>query len=485
MGKVTHSEWEEHLDAIESQIRRGQSHLGRATIQKLARSPIPPSVLERFCSVARRCDNWNLSLKLLKPVIYPKVKTRERSTVGEKIEYALALQRAGALQESLDLLSHSDLKNEIQAALARAFAELKRWNFAEALIHLNHYLKHEKSLSEYQVLVARVNRLACLSHTGDPRFFAEYDDLSPRLDQDSFRLLWANTQEIWAARMLDMGEYRSTSERMRFTLEKLAQQDGPYHLLLKKYERVAQALSAQQTAELFEFRARALKTADWETLRQLDYYATLIAPEGPWALRAYFGTPYESFRSKLTILRSYPRECVFQVKESSKQTKIFDPWFPGEKEGDLVHRCLIHSFSDWYRPLSLGAIFAALHPDERFDVETSTARVRQLLQRMKIWINVIGAPLRLTQINNLNALRMTPAATIRLRASPLSFEKIPFLFDRFEGLVRESLSAEEWAEKLHLSKRQAVDVLNEGVTAQRIERVGSGRYFQYKLRSSE
>lgn len=479
MDKLDPSDWQRRLSEADTLIRAGQSAKAQVIVQRLAKLKVPRARVEEFSSIARRCNRWEISLGVLKPYIYPKVKSRAVVSDSERIEYALSLQRAGALQESMNILSRTEVRELPAATLGRAFAAMKQWDYGTARKELDEYLKHEAKISEYQAIIARVNRLACLGYEASAEFFDEFECLSPILSSQTYRLLWANSQEILALRLLELGRYKETEERVQQALTMIGRNDGPYALLLQKYERVAQSLMRGSIEELLSFRKEALAAFDWETLRHLDYYATILQPDGHWAKRVFFGTPYAGFRRKLEALRAFS-EKDFVVVAGSKE-KVFDPWFPGSHEGDLVHRLLVLLLRDWYRPLSVGGIFAALHPEEKFDVDSSFARVRQLLKRATSWLKLIDAPVRFVAPNQLHALRLQAGAKIQVRKCDLVIEKNRFLFSRFADEVQNPLSAQEWATKLNLSKRQTITLLNEAVEAGVIDKMGRGRYCTYAL----
>ncbi len=471
-------DWKKELGNCESLLREGQGELARKRLKKVRLSAVPRPLLATFAKLIRRCNLWEDSLFLLKPIMYPKVASKNTATPEERVEYAMALRRAGALQEALRILAHPGLADDSAARMARAQIHMVQWDYARALPLLNSVVEQGGS-EAYETMVARVNRLACMNFLGAPEFARESEDLQKSLRQGSHFLLLANVEEISAHRLITDGNYSEAFARLASAARLLKDDGGPYLGLVQKWVSIGKAVQKKSVADLLEYRGEALKRSDWETLRHLDFFVTRLEPDSLWANRVYYGTPYPSFRAKLEGLRSFADEGWIQHGENSSLE--FDPWFPGHDEGEFVHRLLVLLLTDWYRPISVGGIFDQLYSGEHFDLANSALRVRQHVLRLKTWLSKHNVPLRMFQVQGQYGLRTLAKAKIRMRKQSIGFDKSGFVFGRYVGRVPAVQDSSEWKGLLHLSTRQTLYLLNQGIDDGWISKVQSGRYLKYRL----
>ncbi len=478
MPKSSSIDWRRELEQVDSLIRAGKAGEGGAKLKKLPVAKLPRPLASEFAGLARRCNEWPLALKLLFPIVHPKVKRAAPVPAAERIEYALALRRAGAIKESQILLADPTLTQEPKAMLARAFGHIGQWNYAAALPELDEYLKVPK-LSAYESRVAKVNRLASLAHTG-ASIEPEFARLEKDLGSESNQLLWANAQEIFAQYQIERGDYKQALERIDAALVALQDEGGPYSLVLRKLRRIAAAMQKKTPQELLAFRTEALASSDWETLRHLDYYMTKLDPECIWAERVYFGTPFRSFREKLEKIRPF-NDSAWISNHDRRAAKPFDPWFVGADDGEVTHRLMVLLLQDWYRPISIGGIFDCLYEGAHFDVETSGGRVEKNLSRLKEWLTTSSIPLAIFRSQRQYSLRPVGHTKILMRKQALDFGKASFIFSRYPKDESLDLSSLEWSHKLNKTMRQTVYLLGQGTAEGCIVKKGRGIYTRYAI----
>ncbi|MGE4133774.1 MAG: hypothetical protein AB7F86_19205 [Bdellovibrionales bacterium] len=478
MSKWTGAEWRTLLDEWDQMVRLGRGAEVREILKNIRVGHVPRSLLAPFCGVARRCQMWESALSALKPYIYPKVARASSSSPQERVEYALSLRRAGALQEAERILSDPALIHEPRAILAKAFGHMGKWDYGQALTQLDHFVEISDP-ADYETLVARVNQLACLSFLGDGRYDALAEDLLIQLQANRPGLLLANYLEISAQRFISTGGFESALKQLNKANQLLSKDEGPYLMLIKKWIRIVQAVRDSSVEDLLAFRKEALKVHDWETLRHLDFYVTKLDPHSIWSNRVYFGTPFSSFREKLEEIRPFPNETWVQGDLHAKSE--FDPWFPGVEEGDIVHRLMVFLLRDWYRPASLGGIFDSLYEGEHFDIETSGLRVRQQISRLKNRLSENGFPFRLFQLQGQYYLRTMIDYRILMRKTDLEFSRVGFVFGRYRDRINTPLDAEAWAKQMKVTVRQSIYLLKQGLESGWICKIGRGRYTRYLL----
>lgn len=477
-AKWTIGDWKKAISEWDSLLRSGRVRDGRRKLEKVRLQDVPRAQLAEFAALCRRANLWETSLTALKPHIYPKIRSRESSSPRERIEYAMALRRAGALIEAESILTHEALATEPRAMLALAQNQMVQWRYGEALARLDECLE-SGVLTPYEALVARVNRLACMAYVDAPAFDAEAAKVEQELRAGSFNLLLGNLLEIAAQKRISERDYKAAETVLSAAENILGGDGGPYLNLVRKWQNIVKAVSTGSTQDLLLYRAEALKVNDWETLRHLDFYVTRLEPDSVWANRVYYGTPYATFRQKLEAARPFADEDW--ILHSPDSTAEFDPWFPGREEGEYLHRLLVMLLKDWYRPISIGGIFDGLYRGEHFDIERSAGRIRQHLGRLKTWLTKNNVPLRLYQIDGQYGLRTLAKAKIRARKRGLSFGESEFFFGRYLGRVPAVNESREWSKILNLSSRQTLYALNKGMEDGWIVKEQKGRYTRYRL----
>lgn len=464
----------------EGLIRSGDSARARTLLKKITLEDVPRAKLADFCNVARRVQLWPAVLRALRPIVRPKVKNPVSPAKPlEKIEYALSLRRAGAFTEAENLLADASLDSEPRALLARGFGHMHHWDYRSALVDLEKYL-NVPGLPEYEALTAKVNRLACLNFTGDSRFEVEFDEVAGALERNKNFLLLANCLEIHAQFFIERQRWPEAQKALARAQKLTAGEKGLSSLYIAKWSRILNAFKSKDATALEQFRAEALQHSEWETLRDLDYYQTRINPENPWAATVYFGTPFSSFRERLEKIRPFPAEDW--IAREGKTVHKFDPWFPGDMEGELPHVLLLLLIQDLYRPATAGEIFARVYSDQFFDLGSSPVRVRQLITRLRKWIAKNEIPLVLKIFEGGYGLRLKAGARVLLRRRSLAGSKTRILFDRFREADLEPLSAQQWATRLGVSSVRIGRLLREATAEGVLLREGSSRYTAYRLK---
>ncbi len=480
MSKRLPTDIEASLNQCDDWIRGGQSALARRRIRNINFRKVPRHLLHRFCGLARRTQQWSLSLRALQPVLRPNVRDSVAAFPNEKIEYALALWRIGAFNEAETLLADPKLKDEPRVLLARAHGHLHRWDYSRALVVLSQFIK-SPGISEYEKIIAEVNRLACLSFLSDKSFLSEFERLETRLEQGRFSLLRANALEIKAQWQMMSHELSSAHATLKVARKLIEMENGLSTFLIDKWDRINQALMSGSPNNLNVLRKQALAIGNWESIRDIDFFHTMLDPNCRWANMAYYGTPYRSFRLRLEDLRKFPDQQW--VSLTSTATRKMDPWFIDTGDGSLVHRLLVLMLSDMYRPVTPGEIFAVIHPGEYFNIEVAFTRVRQLIRRTKMWIKKQKLPVRIEEKQGFYSMRMEPNALVLCRRRVLPVEKSAFFFARFTNHYDEALASPQWAKILDKSGEQTRRILIQAAAEGVVAKFGKGQFTTYSITS--
>lgn len=472
--------WDEWTRQLEEEIRAGHTHQVRKALMAPNINKAPRSYIIRLSNLARRVQFPALSLRLLRPYVHPVVKSRGEATPEERLEYAYALQRIGAKSESVRILEKLTRQND-RAYLAFAFHFMSDWDQSSALFCLENFLASSQ-IQPYERSVGEVNRLACLVSLEDERAEDLFTQLRKDLRAQNFSLLAANILEIMAQYWIRAGDF--TQARGLLSEAKGVAHDigGIYSLFIDKWSVIADALEARNPDGLERLRARALAASHWETLRDLDYFRSVLNPHDRWSSWVYFGTPYVGFRDKLEKLRSFPETAW--VCRQPQGSKFWDPWFANSAEAEISHRFVAFLARDFYRPARVGEIFSALFPDQHFDIDASPDRVYQIVRRARQWVQEEGLPLRIDEYAGSYRLHRASELALLGRKNFVRFTKTEFVFDRFHHSQTQSLRLEEWAERLKCGPKKAKNLLQDAKAAGLIQVERRGPHSRYMLRAS-
>lgn len=473
--------WEHIIDRLEEDIRAGQTAQARKVLSATEILKAPRAFVSRLSSLARRAQFSALSLRLLLPYIHPRVQTRGNATPEERLEYAYALQVVGAKNESVRILEGLTA-HDSRAHLALVFHYLAEWDYSSALMSLQRLLEAPK-LSPYERSVIEVKRLRCLVGLEEPGVEALYEQLMPELRKRNFHVLAAHTLEIMAQYWLQEKSFARARQMLTEAQSLILDRDGLYRLFNEKWTVVTDALEHQNPENLDRLRQRALAFSHWETLRDLDYYRSVLNPEGYWADWVYFGTPYPGFRAKLEKLRVFPESTWVHRQESIERR--WDPWFPDNSQGDLAHRFVAFLAKDHYRPARIGEVFLALFPDQYFDIDISPNRVHQIARRARQWLLDESIPLRLEEQAGTYRLQKSPSIALMGRKNFIRYTKTEFIFDRFRHLQPQTLNLNEWSHLLGFSEMKTKRLLKYAQASGLIEIMKHGQYSNYVLKSCE
>lgn len=462
----------------ETHLRQGQFIDAQKILTSIPSSQIPRHHAAALASLARRSHLWKLSLKWLHPIVRPAVESDRSASAQECIEYALALQKAGALNESEDLLESVSGSEDPKVFLSKAYVRMAQWDYASAEMNLSQYLQSSQ-LTEYERFIGQVNLVASLVVQGDSRASQQLLELESSLKKTPYKLLLSNCLEISAQYSVFMNDWDNAKEKLKQAQTLVDQEKNLDALFIEKWKVIVSAMESKDLKPLTEFRPKALSLGHWETLRDLDYYQFLIHPESQWANWVYYGTPHRDFRKRMEKSHTFPdQQWVFRSANAKEQ---LDPWFPGDGEGDLSHRCFVLLLRDFYRPLRTGEAFNVLFPQEYFNPDSSPNRVHKTINRTRNWLEKLNLPFLLSESDGSYSLRIPENYQLLGRKKLLNFEETHFLLQRFQTLENSEFNAEELSKLLGQSQSMTQRIVKRAVEEGTLIKLGSGRFTAYKL----
>ncbi len=405
MNSGRKSHYETLLKDIELAVREGRVPSVRPTLASLNAAQVPEEFRLAFAKLCRRVGLNDVGIRLLTPL-----KTQNNKEVAA--EYAVLLQRAGVLDESLKMLKSIPRTEVPEADLYEAFCHFNRWEYQEALPLLRNYLS--QNISPYDHLVGKVNLAAAL--TACDEFKEARELLAENIQQsrsEGNRRLEGNCYEILAQIQIIEKQFSEAKSSLEQAHLILGGENTVAELSVLKWTSVLNAYLENSTTGLLEFRKQALALKDWEALRHTDLHILNLDFSPELFHMHLFGSPWLGYREKAqrmlgrvidvdAYLLGHPDARTLDVRTGQldgKQVLAF---------GGSLHRTLEALLRDFYRPVSVGGLFGMLFPEEHYDIYSSPNRVHQLLFRLRKWCEEQNLPLEIQQEQDAYKLSTSP-----------------------------------------------------------------------------
>jgi tetratricopeptide (TPR) repeat protein len=479
--------FEDLIQQCDLALRAGRAAVAAKLLRSLIPSKVPRSYRLPLARICRRCDSFALGMKLLTPVIYPEKKgSRQPPSGAELAEFAALRMKIGSVDEALAILSRIDGANVLEAPLLRAFCHMAQWDYAPATEELKNYLA--LGPEPYPALVARVNLAASLISIQQ---FDEATDLLAKLIEDAkaggFDRLRANCHELRSQIHLERGcdsecEQDLNSASLILTLQKTADQ-----LYVQKWQAVLKARRTGSQEPLLVFKKEALARQSWENLREVDFQLLKIKFDHKLFQHLKWGTPYKAYRERICrILEQDPNEVENHYVFGDVEGRWLDLRTAKVSAGHLnpgkqVHRLLAILLKDFYRPISVGALYADLFPGEHYNIFSSPDRVHQALRRTRRWLEQQDVLVEIKEFNGQFALRLEGPVAFVLGPEPKAIDSQAVILERLRSAVRpdQSFSSPIVSEITELSLTSTVRFLNWALQSGYIVKSGLGRSTKY------
>lgn len=471
------------IEECEKLLRAGRLAEAAAKIKTMGASNIPREFKVHVANLCRRAQMDSLALRVLAPVVRSDNPAITQPRSEEIAEYAAGLQKIGAVNEAIHLLTGVDRDQVPTASLYLAFCLFRQWDYEGAIPHLEHFVSREEDA--YRRLVGRVNLAAAMA-SRDTRAHAVVDEaMSAARDGRHSRLL-ANCHEIRAQIHAANREFAAARTELKLAHGLLPQ--GMDAFFVRKWTAVVDALESGRPAPLLELAPAARAQSDWETLREIDLFRLKIEFDRALFERLMFGTPFEAYRARA--------ERDLGVRVQSESFLLGQPGLPcfdaasGEGSGaeikypgKTLHQMLAILLSDFYKPWSLGEIFSQLFPKEYYNAFSSANRVHQLLWRLRKWLGDNRIPARLAESGGRFHLEMrddfafvVPYRRVENTQHALELHKIKRLFGTDQWFSQRDVRS-----VLNISSATFKRLAAWAVREQHFQRSGNGRATIYRI----
>ncbi len=244
-----------------------------------------------------------------------------------------------------------------------------------------------------------------LVHLGEAISFAE---------ENSYTRLWANALHVRAQCYAELGQKKKSNADLAKALKLFGDSPTADAFLIHRQIAFNQAAQSGNAKYLHQFRAKAARAQQWESLREVDYHILRLRFDRHLFSKLYWGTPYEAYRARLRRLGSPPPEYLWGPPGGRCLELSL-----GECRGESVLgkqplAMLGQLLSDFYMPQSLGRIFSGVFPGERYHWKHSPNKVHQVLSRLRKVFQQKKIPLAVECRQGFYLLRPTGAFSVRL-----------------------------------------------------------------------
>lgn len=474
------------LEQCESYVRAGEDSLAVRELSRLECADIPRALRLGYANLCRRLSLIAQGLKILSPVVLQNRDFRGRApSAAETAEYAVLLQRTGAVSEALRLLQSLDPREWPQTRLLQAFCHFNRWEYEAALPLLHQYL--DSPIDAYARFVGQVNQAAALIVVGR---LEEAEPLLAGMLQRTQELghhrLRGNCFELRSQIHLSRGHFSKARLDLEEALEVFKGVGGLDSFFAMKWQAVLDTLESGDPTKIAPLIETAKQRRDWETVREATLFAQKACFDRQGFHHLYFGTPFPGYRDRIErYLGQKPSREDFILGSESAPRLDLETGLGGVelKGGSKIHQVLAALLRDLYRPQSLGGLFDELFPGEHFNVESSPNRVHQLLARTRRWLVQEGLAVRVVEDQSHYALQVQGDFAFRLsiQTSRPDVDQVRLQTLRARLPVGPYFTSAEATSILALSsssfKRWAARAVEDG----HLQRLGSGSGMLYRF----
>jgi len=437
-----------------------------------------------LATIARQVGRADLSLKILSPVIRPPNTIPTDPTDQEKTIYAASLIRLGANEEGAQLLTSVNVKKAPNSLLFRGHAFVGKWDYRSAIPQ---YLAYSQipSLTDREKILAILNLAASYVHEDEYQQAERYLDELLASAQTS---LLGSALEVSAQRWIGLKEWSRAEQDLDRAEELLKGAGGLESLFVRKWrvflevKRTKGKTKSLQSLQLL--REEAFKQKHWETIRDADLLEGITCQRVDLLHRLYFGTPHESFRTRLFRSLSFPLDLPdhYDWTLSPGGTKLLDLNQARAQrslsEGQF--KLLRALTSDFYRPFRVASLHSLIYPGEYFNPFTSPARVRQAVVGLHAWFSKNRLPISIVTSEEAYRFNSSTQATLRVPNPAMKTDST------FQRLLKEVGNSGEFTVTaanriLKLPPRTLSRLLKKGVDEGFLEREGKGKSLLYRL----
>lgn len=429
-----------------------------------------------LASICRRAGLLSLGLKLLSRVVLTdRYQVQEPPTPAENAEYAVLLQRSGALREALERLNQVDANAVPDALLYRAFAHFALWEYEEALPHLKQYIMTD--LSPHALTVAKINLAFALMES---RHFDEAEQVLKELDNLESPQMRSNRHALLGQLHLQQNNLDLAQAEFETARKLVPSAQTNDQFFAVKSDMIISGLKTRDINIFKKLSEMAQANRAWEAWREADLYALKVEFTREAFVHLYTGSPLQGFRNRIRAeLGSAPEQHTYVLgKKSAPRLDLRTGLIDGRKAltpGRNCHQLLDVLLHDFYRPRRVASIFSALYPNEQYDINSSPHRVHQLLSRTRDWLRAENIPVDIQESAGFYRVQLTGDFSFRVPVERQAVDLPSLHFEKLKSAFGEGqpFSAKDAHAKLQLSPATVHRVIQRGIKEGKIARTGN------------
>jgi tetratricopeptide (TPR) repeat protein len=470
------NQFEAFVQECDAYIRAGKPHLAGHRLTSLGRTPIPRVWRLPLAKLCRRAGLYGQGLRLLGRVVCGPT---ARASAAELTEYAALLLRSGAVDEAIDRLKTVDPAEAPEAQLIRAFAHFYRWEYREAVPHLEKYL--QSPLSNDAILVGRTNLATAYLDSRQHRLAEEWisGNIEMARSHGHTHLETYNRASLAQLRLQE-GDLASARMAIAAAFQAVGDTQANSNWLILKLKLIIDGLEEKTLSPFDELRRLAVEKKDWAALRDADLFSLKIDFRQQNFLHLYFGSPLPGQREHFCQeLGRRPDRKIYIFGKKTVPRFDLDTGRLDDKNlihaGHKCHNLIRLLLQDFYQPLRIGGLHAGLFPGQHFDSSSSPDRVHQIVRRTRRWLDDNNIPVRIQEDEGFYSLVIDGDFSFRVPLDRPVKDAAHFQLDKLMAAFADGriFSAQEIQGHLQTSLATVHRLIQQGIENGVIERIGN------------
>lgn len=452
------------ISECDERIRKGLIPQAIQMLQQLELNKISDPLRARVANLYRRVHLVHNGLTVLRPIVRPsRLSRRKIPTVQDISEYALLLEKIGAVPEALYLLSSFKTMNDPELLFAKAACHIHQWNYEEAELLLKECASNTSD--PYRRLIAKVNWVAALVE------LQNYDQALSTLEEciqetqlQNYQRLNANCLEISAQINIGLKQYKKARQDLEISTQILGIAPTLEPLHIRKWISLIDALEKKSTEPLEVFKQAALNANNLSSVRDTELNILKIVRNEEKLDFLFAGTPLPGFRRHIErelghkIQKTQFMIPFGKVDEHSAKIDLLTSEFELKNHvldlcpGRVTFKLFETLLKDFYGVSSVGSLFSYLFPEEYYNTKTSPERVRQVIYRTRKWLKENELPFSIVEIDSCYRIVVEKPVFVKISTQTSQSDPLFSLFTRLMTVFGDhSFSAKEAQEKMKLS----------------------------------
>lgn len=409
--------YDDDLNNCDTLIKQAKSKFALKTLRHLLDESHKLSSLQKIKlgNLLRRSGQHQSCLKIL----YKFITTNHKNEISAlaKIEFSGGLIQMGLTTEAREHLNSLDpFEKYPQALLQLGLSYFQEWDHTKAIPYLEKLMSLKDKLNHYDQLVAKSNLFVAYSFAQPSRLNLEnLTELSQALKAENAFLLNGLVTQLIGRYWMNQKEFQKAQETFKESLQLVQFVTTFDYLIISKWNLVCETMLAlnpkDKLNEWLKLRDLAQQKAHSETLRECDYYCGVLLENKETLFFCFHGTPFKAYRARLDKIQELKQSVPISLQFSKKSNFISNSKnalinlnefiFPTDQMIPiLIKKTFFALMSDFYRPMTVARLHQFIYEGQHWNPYSSPTQVRQLLFRLRKYLDKIKCGLKLVEVKN-------------------------------------------------------------------------------------